>query len=145
MSSFNALRLNLKVAQKQILTPSLVQMVSMLVLNKLELKEMITQEMMENPVLEEMLDEPVISTNTLGEREERQGESSADQELREAAGNKDAFDQIDFDAYFKEYLDPGFRTPQAESVELPSFENLDRKSTRLNSSHVSESRMPSSA
>ncbi len=45
-------RLNLKVSQKQILTPGLVQMVSVLALNKLELADMITAEMMENPVLE---------------------------------------------------------------------------------------------
>ena len=38
------LGLNLKVAQKQILTPGLVQMVSVLALNKLELRDMITQE-----------------------------------------------------------------------------------------------------
>ena len=46
--------LNLKVAQKQILTPGLVQMVSVLALNKLELREMINQEMIANPVLEEV-------------------------------------------------------------------------------------------
>ncbi|MBI4875306.1 MAG: RNA polymerase factor sigma-54 [Acidobacteria bacterium] len=46
-------RLQLKVAQKQILTPGLVQMVTVLQLNRLELKEMITQEIAENPVLEE--------------------------------------------------------------------------------------------
>ncbi len=46
-------RLNLKLTQKQVLTPSLVQMVSILALNKLELSEMISQELMENPVLEE--------------------------------------------------------------------------------------------
>ena len=46
--------LNLKVAQKQILTPGLVQMVSVLALNKLELREMINQEMVANPVLEEV-------------------------------------------------------------------------------------------
>ena len=46
--------LNLKVAQKQILTPGLVQMVSVLALNKLELREMINQEMISNPVLEEV-------------------------------------------------------------------------------------------
>jgi RNA polymerase sigma-54 factor len=44
-------RLNVKLAQKQILTPGLVQMVSVLALNKLELSEMISQELMENPVL----------------------------------------------------------------------------------------------
>ena len=42
--------LNLKVAQKQILTPGLVQMVTVLALNKLELREMINREMVANPV-----------------------------------------------------------------------------------------------
>jgi RNA polymerase sigma-54 factor len=46
-------RLQLKVAQKQILTPGLVQMVTVLQLNRLELRDMITQEIAENPVLEE--------------------------------------------------------------------------------------------
>src|SRR5580700_519080 len=53
-------RLQLKVAQKQILTPSLLQMVTVLQLNRLELKEMINQEIVENPVLEE-------STEDVGE------------------------------------------------------------------------------
>ena len=49
-------RLQLKVSQKQILTPGLVQMVTVLQLNRLELKDMITQEISENPVLEEAAD-----------------------------------------------------------------------------------------
>src|SRR5271157_2725997 len=51
-------RLQLKVSQKQILTPGLVQMVTVLQLNRLELKEMITQEIVKNPVLEEATEEP---------------------------------------------------------------------------------------
>ena len=51
-------RLQLRVAQKQILTPGLVQMVTVLQLNRLELKEMITQEIVKNPVLEESLRTP---------------------------------------------------------------------------------------
>ncbi len=50
-------RLQLKVAQKQILTPGLVQMVTVLQLNRLELKDMITQEIAENPVLEEAVED----------------------------------------------------------------------------------------
>src|SRR5215207_2857941 len=46
-------RLQLRVAQKQILTPGLVQMVTVLQLNRLELREMISQEINQNPVLEE--------------------------------------------------------------------------------------------
>jgi RNA polymerase sigma-54 factor len=49
-------RLQLKVAQKQILTPGLVQMVTVLQLNRMELKEMINQEIVNNPVLEESAD-----------------------------------------------------------------------------------------
>ena len=50
-------RLQLRVAQKQILTPGLVQMVTVLQLNRLELREMIQQEIAANPVLEEQLDD----------------------------------------------------------------------------------------
>src|SRR5450432_3920710 len=49
-------RLQLKVSQKQVLTPGLVQMVTVLQMNSLELKELISQEMIDNPVIEEMLD-----------------------------------------------------------------------------------------
>lgn len=49
-------RLQLRVSQKQILTPGLVQMVTVLQLNRLELKEMIDQEIAENPVLEESIE-----------------------------------------------------------------------------------------
>ncbi|MBZ5625141.1 MAG: RNA polymerase factor sigma-54 [Acidobacteriia bacterium] len=51
-------RLQLRVSQKQILTPGLVQMVTVLQLNRLELKEMITQEIVKNPVLEESTEAP---------------------------------------------------------------------------------------
>src|SRR5215469_9744112 len=49
-------KLSVKLSQRQILTPGLVQMVSVLALNKLELKDMINAEMVENPVLEELED-----------------------------------------------------------------------------------------
>jgi RNA polymerase sigma-54 factor len=52
MSSLSP-RLQIRVQQKQTLTPGLVQMVSLLQLNRLELKEMITAEIAQNPVLEE--------------------------------------------------------------------------------------------
>src|ERR1035438_5089870 len=52
MSSLSQ-RLHLGVQQKQVLTPGLVQMVTVLQLNRMELKDMITNEIAENPVLEE--------------------------------------------------------------------------------------------
>ena len=57
-------KLQLRVSQRQILTPGLVQMVSVLALNKLELKDMITAEMVENPVLEELEDSVPLTCAT---------------------------------------------------------------------------------
>ena len=61
--AWQGLKLNLRVTQKQILTPGLVQMVSVLALNRLELREMINQEMIANPVLEELSEEPTTTDN----------------------------------------------------------------------------------
>jgi RNA polymerase sigma-54 factor len=121
-------RLNLKVAQRQILTPGLMQMVSVLALNKLELTEMINAEMIENPVLEE-IDESVPILDEVGGREamrERAKEEEAPVTV------KDPFEEIDFGSYFQEYLDPGFRTTQEfEESEKPSFEQFLSQPTTL--------------
>ena len=61
--AWQGLKLNLRLSQKQILTPGLVQMVSVLALNRLELREMINQEMIANPVLEEQSEEPTQTDN----------------------------------------------------------------------------------
>jgi len=83
-------RLQLKVAQKQILTPGLVQMVTVLQLNRMELKEMINQEIVENPVLEESLEEgEEITPEELQPLLEAERSSDpADQSLLDAADIK---------------------------------------------------------
>ncbi|MFZ0304604.1 MAG: RNA polymerase sigma-54 factor [Terracidiphilus sp.] len=120
-------RLTLKVSQRQVLTPGLMQMVSVLALNKLELKEMIDAEMVENPVLEE-IDESVPMLDQVAGREER-----LERSVEEAAAPpKDVFSEIDFGSYFKDYLDPGYRTqPEYEESEKPSFENFLSQPTTL--------------
>jgi RNA polymerase sigma-54 factor len=120
-------KLSLKVAQRQVLTPGLMQMVSVLALNKLELKEMIDAEMVENPVLEE-IDESVPMLDEVAGREERLERSVEET----AAPPKDVFNEIDFGSYFQDYLDPGYRTqPEFEESEKPSFENFLSQPTTL--------------
>uniref|UniRef100_A0A7V5CSS5 RNA polymerase sigma-54 factor n=1 Tax=Acidobacterium capsulatum TaxID=33075 RepID=A0A7V5CSS5_9BACT len=117
-------KLNLKVAQRQILTPGLMQMVSVLALNKLELKEMIQAEIAENPVLEEM-EESVPLLDDVARREEDHDRGLEIKASSEEAEKKDPFDEIDFGSYFQDYLDPGFRTPNSfELTEKPSIENF---------------------
>ena len=117
-------KLNLKVSQRQVLTPGLVQMVSVLALNKLELKDMINSEMIENPVLEE-LEESAASlderTGIEGDRERTAEEVAAEAKREE----KDPFDEIDFGSYFQDYLDPGYKTASNfEEYDKPSFEHF---------------------
>ena len=125
-------RLHLKVSQRQILTPGLVQMVSVLALNKLELKDMITAEMVENPVLEELEDSVPLIDDVGRREEERQRESSAEEAPAATEDKKDPFEEIDFGSFFKDYLDPGFRSQtDFEEIERPSFENFLSKASTL--------------
>jgi RNA polymerase sigma-54 factor len=132
-------KLNLKVAQKQILTPGLVQMVSVLALNKLELKEMINTEMVENPVLEELDSSVPLLDEVAGREEARDREVAQErqdaaqaQEATPEAEKKDPFDEIDFGSFFRDYLDPGYRSSSdMEEIERPSFENFLSKPTNL--------------
>lgn len=154
-------RLQVGVAQKQILTPGLVQLVSVLQLNRLELREKIVQEIAENPVLEESADAiEEITAEELQSILERERESEpSDQGILEMAASPaqyeaeadraemaaenagteagdaaaaepvkteaaDPFDEIDFDNYFQEYLEPGFKSPAGENVEKPSWETF---------------------
>jgi RNA polymerase sigma-54 factor len=119
-------KLSLKVSQRQILTPGLVQMVSVLALNKLELRDMITAEMVENPVLEE-LEESVPLIDDVNRREEDRDRPPIEESPTAAADaeKKDPFEEIDFGSFFQDYLDPGYRSSrEMEDIERPSFENF---------------------
>jgi len=127
-------KLSLRVSQKQILTPGLVQMVSVLALNKLELADMITAELTENPVLEEVEDiVPLLDdVSAREEQKERDSSAAALEEPPKTAEEKDPFEEIDFGSFFRDYLDPGMRTSlEMEDSEKPSFENFLSRPTTL--------------
>ena len=98
-------KLNVKLSQRQILTPGLVQMVSVLALNKIELKDMINAEMVENPVLEE-LEDSVPLIDDVGRREEERDRVTSASAVEEAPvpaeEKKDPFDEIDFGSFFQD-------------------------------------------
>jgi len=128
-------RLSVKLSQRQILTPGLVQMVSVLALNKLELKDMINAEMVENPVLEE-LEDAIPLLDDVGRQEEERDRIAAKVTTEEnpiaAVEKKDPFEEIDFGSFFQDYLDPGFRSRgEMEEIEKPSFENFLSKPGNL--------------
>ncbi len=113
--------LSLKVAQKQILTPGLVQMVSVLALNKLELRDLINQEMVANPVLEE-LPENLPSPDELQKKTEDEipATQASDSPANSSDGH-DSIEEVDYGTFFENYLDPGYKTPEAETAEKLAF------------------------
>jgi RNA polymerase sigma-54 factor len=108
-------KLHTKLVQKLILTPSLQQAIKLLPMSTLELADLLNQEMVENPLLEE------VPTEELQPAEQAQTEKPAEQTSTEKT---DAWDDADYEYFFGDYLDDGYRsrTP-AEVKELPPIEN----------------------
>ncbi len=114
-------KLNLKLTQKQTLTPGLVQMVSVLALNRLELREMINQEMIANPVLEEVTEDG-LSADDYANEAFLQAESEKLPENEPV----NPFDEFDISSFFTQYLDSGEANNhrEREEIEKPSFEQF---------------------
>ncbi|HEX5475684.1 MAG TPA: RNA polymerase factor sigma-54 [Vicinamibacterales bacterium] len=108
-------KLHTKLVQKLILTPSLQQAIKLLPMSTLELADLLNQEMVENPLLEE------VPTEELQPAEQAQKEPEPE---KPAAEKSDAWDDADYEYFFGDYLDDGYkpRTPQ-EVKELPPIEN----------------------
>src|SRR3989304_5487738 len=122
--SWLAPKLQLKAPQRQILPPGLVQMVSLLQLNKLELREIIEQELMQNPVLEEVAEDGLPREPEAGEREAaEEGFERAEREVPPEE-TKDPFEDFDMKAVFEEYMDATDRQGEREENERPAFENF---------------------
>ena len=121
-------KLHLKVSQRQILTPGLVQMVSVLALNRLELREMLNQELVANPVLEELTEEGPVSEDYSTETFLK-----AETEKLPDTEAPNPFDEFDVSALYQ-YLDSGSNESdnrERETIERPSFEKFLSSPTGL--------------
>src|SRR5262245_39490527 len=108
-------KLHTKLVQKLILTPSLQQAIKLLPMSTLELSDLLNQEMVENPLLEE------VPTEELQPAEQQQPEKPADQATAE---KPDTWDDADYEYFFGDYLDDGYRSRTPSEVkELPPIEN----------------------
>src|SRR5574339_365932 len=116
-------KLYTKLVQKLILTPSLQQAIKLLPMSTLELADLLNQEMVENPLLEE------VPTEELQPAEQQQQEKAPE---TPAAEKPDTWDDADYEYFFGDYLDDGYRpkTPQ-EVKELPPIENTLSTSSSL--------------
>jgi RNA polymerase sigma-54 factor len=111
-------KLHTKLVQKLILTPSLQQAIKLLPMSTLELADMLNQEMVENPMLEEIPVEDLQTTETPAPTEKAEAEQKA------AAEKSDSWDDSDYEYFFGDYLDDGYRPRAPQEIrELPPIEN----------------------
>jgi len=111
-------KLHARLVQKLILTPSLQQAIKLLPMSTLELAELLNQEMVENPMLEEVPAEDPPASEVAAEADKP---ADAEKAAEERADN---WDDADYEYFFGEYLDEGYRPRQPMEVkELPPIEN----------------------
>ena len=115
-------KLSLKLAQKLVMTPSLQQAIKLLQMTRMELETLLTQELVENPVLEESAEAP--------EEEPAREEEPAPEAPANGEGldHEQSMENIDLDAYFGDYWEgPGTSSMMEEREEPPIENSLTRE------------------
>src|SRR6202023_285580 len=116
-------KLHTKLVQKLILTPSLQQAIKLLPMSTLELSDLLNQEMVENPMLEEVPTEELQPADPA---------AAAEKPDPEKANKTDTWDDQDYEYFFGDYLDDGYRPRAPQEVkELPPIENTLSTSSSL--------------
>ena len=120
------LKQSLKMSQQLVMTPQLQQAIKLLQLNHLELADLVSQEMVENPILEEVIEEradllaPKADNTTTENTEDRNAEGQKEQEID-----------------WEQYLDTYSSSPRTGSEirrdvdDLPTYDQTLTRSTTL--------------
>ncbi len=113
------LGLSTRLSQRLILTPSLQQAIKLLPLTTLELAEVLEQEVMENPLLEEVPAQELAAEEAPETRDERE--------------EADPLKEIEIEKFFEDYFDDSEpRRPRPSDVpEMPPLENTLTESPDL--------------
>lgn len=111
-------KLSLKMSQKLVMTPSLQQAIKLLQMTRMELDTLLTQELVENPVLEESSE---IEEDEAKEKdkEEAKEETNGAEEL----DHTESMENIDLDAYFGDYWESSGYSSMVEERDEPPIEN----------------------
>ena len=132
---------SLRLSQQLVMTPQLQQAIKLLQLNRMELQEVVTQEMMENPILEEVAETPEGDNQApepAGESPDPESEQLRDEEsfIKPKAQEEQLVagkDDFNWESYVEEFNSTSSSAPSMREIndELPSFENVLTKTTSL--------------
>ncbi|MCO5142813.1 MAG: RNA polymerase factor sigma-54 [Oligoflexia bacterium] len=132
----------LKLGQSLVMTPQLQQAIKLLQLNRLEMQELINQELVENPCLEEVSeidayqDDEGSGDSHLENMENREAEGLTSEEMMTPQGDDKVIDgkgEIDWEEYMESFASAGPSLPSTKELpdELPNYENMVAASTDL--------------
>ena len=120
------MNLNLKMSQKLVMTPMLQQAIKLLPLARMELAQLIRQEIIENPVLEELLEEE-NENDQENSQEEKEPNEDLTSDNEQSSNSQDQ--EIDWDSYFQGNIDQGMSVESY--TERPSIESTYKKEATL--------------
>lgn len=118
-------KLSLKLTQKLVMTPSLQQAIKLLQMTRMELDHLLTQELVENPVLEDqrevLEDEP--SAEEREAQEERAEKEKEKEEEKDELDHEESMENIDLEDFFGDYWESSGYASMSEFREAPPLEN----------------------
>jgi len=131
------MRQQLKLSQQLVMTPQLQQAIKLLQLSRMELVDLVQQELEENPLLEEgaeLAEEATAEEETerIREAETTTATDTSSEALPEVSGENEGLGDIDWKTYLDGYSLGGNAADNYEEDEdRPSFENLLTRRTTL--------------
>lgn len=124
------LRQQLKLSQQLVMTPQLQQAIKLLQLSRMELIELVQQELEENPVLEEGVEAEPAEAAEIAEGDKDSG--NLDNQVEEVKADEEGMNDIDWQTYLEGYnLGGTVASSYEEDEERPSYENLLTKKRTL--------------
>jgi len=120
-----------KLTQQLVITPQLQQAIKLLQLTRMELVDLIQEEMKENPLLEEAdLSEERDTSVDEGDQQEVPGQEAQKEMTQEVKGEGEGRDDFDWESYAENFDFSPYRG-STDSEDRPSFENFLSRRTNL--------------
>ncbi len=112
-------KLSLRLSQRLVMTPSLQQAIKLLQMTRMELQTVVSEELVENPVLEEG-DETFEKDSDGSQDDQKSEEASTDSDELD---HQESMSDIDLEAYFNDYLEGSTGPSVFEARVAPPLEN----------------------
>nr|HOP40817.1 RNA polymerase sigma-54 factor [Geobacteraceae bacterium] len=125
------MRQQMKLSQQLVMTPQLQQAIKLLQLSRIELQDLVRQELEENPVLDESVEiEEVKEPDSLEVTEQEEAPKEGNEDFAEVKAGEETLQDIDWATYLDSYNYSSGEHYYDDDDDRPSYENLlTRKAT----------------